>query len=490
MATGMRSAMDIRSAQRFALVASALLGWLSVTACETLNLPDSRAGQQRPAADKTLSGKAADPEGPAFGTQSPAAPLGAPPSDSKLEKGVSPIPGQPQLGALPPGSVIVNETPDAVRIGLLLPLSGNHEALGRQLLEAAQMAMFDLADDKFVILPFDTRGTETGAAAAAHSAVQAGVRLILGPLLATSVRAASPVARGAGIPVVAFSNSRDVAGDGVFILGFVPQQQVQAVVDHAVQAGLYRFAAMVPNDAFGNAVLEALRAAAAAREAKVVRVQYFDPAATDFTAPAKAIADYDRRRRALLEQKHVLEARADEASKQALKRLEKLDTLGEVDYDAMLLPARGQQLKAIASLLSYYDVDQPSVRLLGLANWAETPDLDTEPSLNHGWYAAPPREERERFLARYRELYQRPPAAIASLAYDATALAIILAQHRASDAFASGRLTQPHGFLGVDGLFRLRPEGVAERVFEIREVTRNGFKVRRPAPTAFPRAGS
>ena len=171
----------------------------------------------------------------------------------------------------------------------------------------------------------------------------------------------------------------------------------------------------------------------------------------------------------------MLEARGDEVSKQTLKRLEKLDTLGDVAFDAVLLPGRGQQLKAIASLLSFYDVDQPAVRLLGLSNWAQTANIEAEPSLSLSWYAAPPRDERESFFRRYREFYGRPPAAIASLAYDATALAIVLAQSKSGVAFSLDRLVQPYGFLGVDGLFRLRPEGVAERVFEIREITRKGF---------------
>ena len=167
------------------------------------------------------------------------------------------------------------------------------------------------------------------------------------------------------------------------------------------------------------------------------------------------------------------------------KRLEKLDTLGDVAFDAVLLPGRGQQLKAIASLLSFYDVDQPAVRLLGLSNWAQTANIEAEPSLSLSWYAAPPRNERESFFRRYREFYGRPPATVASLAYDATALAIVLAQSKSGVAFSLDRLVQPYGFLGVDGLFRLRPEGVAERVFEIREITRKGFRIKRPALTAF-----
>ena len=375
------------------------------------------------------------------------------------------------------------------KIGILLPLSGRRELLGRELLDAAQIAVFDLADKDFVIYPFDTKGTEAGAAAAAQEAVRTGVDLILGPLLASSVRAVRPVAASAGVSVVAFSNSHEVAGDGVFILGFVPQQQVDAIVDYAVGEGLYRYAVLAPNDAYGRAVVAAFKGAIAEHEAEIVRLEYYDAAATDFSRPAKAIADYDRRHKALLEQRAMLEARDDEVSKQTLKRLEKLDTLGDVAFDAVLLPGRGQQLKAIASLLSFYDVDQPAVRLLGLSNWAQTANIEAEPSLSLSWYAAPPRNERESFFRRYREFYGRPPAAIASLAYDATALAIVLAQSKSGVAFSLDRLVQPYGFLGVDGLFRLRPEGVAERVFEIREITRKGFRIKRPALTAFPQAG-
>jgi len=401
------------------------------------------------------------------------------------------LPALPSAPAQTPSDLVNLRRPEIVkhRIGILLPLSGRRKLLGRELLDAAQIAVFDLADEDFIIFPFDTKGTESGAAAAAEKAVRIGVDLILGPLLANSVRAVRPVAASFGVSVVAFSNSHEVAGDGVFILGFVPQQQVDAIVDYAVEKGLYRYAVLAPNDAYGREVVAALKRASAKREAEIVRLEYYDPAATDFSQPARAIADYDRRHKALLERRAELKARDDQNSKRALKKLEKLDTLGDVDFDAVLLPGRGQQLKAIASLLSFYDVDQPAVRLLGLSNWAQTANIETEPSLNLSWYAAPPRDEREKFFRRYREYYGRPPAAIASLAYDATALAIVLAKSQRGLAFSRKRLLQPYGFLGVDGLFRLRSEGVAERVFEIREVTRKGFRVKRPALTAFPKVG-
>ncbi|MEE2689232.1 MAG: penicillin-binding protein activator [Pseudomonadota bacterium] len=430
-----------------------------------------------------------DPEGPAFKVLSAKNPNRVTKKFAKNNVPPAGMPEQTTMAALPSAAALPKPISRVRKIALLLPLSGQRARLGRELLDSAQIAVFDRADGNFAILPFDTKGTVDGAAVAASRAIEAGAELILGPLLASSVKPVRQVASNAGISIVSFSNSRDVAGDGVFILGFVPRQQVEAIIEYAVSKRIYRYAALAPDNGYGRAVVAALKEVVKFHQGVVVRVEFYDPVATDLTRPTKAIADYDRRHKALIEQRDALAAREDEVSRQALKRLEKLDTFGKVDYDAVLLPGSGQQLKAIASLLSYYDVDRPAVRLLGLSNWAQTANIESEPSLRRGWYAAPPAAERKHFLSRYREIYGRPPAAIASLAYDATALAIVLAQSHQRDHFSKAHLIQSHGFLGVDGLFRLRDEGAAERVFEIREVNRNGFAIRRAAQTAFPLAG-
>ncbi len=466
--------------------------------CAEGNVPDLFGGRQaRPApvpksaptvssAPRSVVPKATTGESsPRKRAPSVVAPTAAPPTAPAGAATAPPAPAAETQPA-PPGPA--SPEPDGkkeVRVAILLPLSGPRAALGRAMLDAAQMALFELADEGFALLPFDTEGTPEGAAVAAARALEAGVGLLLGPLLADSVRAAAPLARSAGVPVVAFSNSREVAGDGVFILGFVPRQQVEAIVGYAIGQGLVRFAVLAPDDAYGQAVVAALRAITAARGAIVTRVEFYDPGAADFSAPVKALADYEARHRALLQQRAALEARDDEVSRQALKRLERRDTIGDVDFDAVLLPAGGQTLRALASLLSFYDVDQPAVRFLGMRIWDDTPGIGTEPALLRAWFAAPPRAEREKFARRYQGYFGRPPPRLASLAYDATALAAVLAQSVGGADFSVDALTNPQGFLGVDGLFRLRRDGVVERRFAILEVRRDGFRVRRAAPATF-----
>jgi ABC-type branched-subunit amino acid transport system substrate-binding protein len=371
------------------------------------------------------------------------------------------------------------------RVAILLPLSGASAPLGKAMLDSAQLSMFELADKSFVLMPFDTGGTLTGAKKAAVAAVKARARLILGPLHAESVRAVAPVARGAGIPVVAFSNSREVAGDGVFILGFVPRQQVRAVVGYALAEGLSRLAVLAPRDAYGNAVVDAARSLTEAAGGSVVRTMYYAPDAADLSGEVKAFANYNTRRQALLAQRKALSEKGDEVARQALRRLERLDTIGGLPYDAVLLPEGGERLRTLSSLLSYYDVDQPAVRLLGLRSWDLIANLGSEPALIGAWFSGSPAEERSRFGARFRKAFGRPPPRLATLAYDATALAVVLAQGENGPDYSMKALTDSNGFLGVDGIFRLRPEGIAERAFTIHEVTRNGTSERRSAPQSF-----
>ncbi len=353
------------------------------------------------------------------------------------------------------------------------------------MLDAAQLSMFEIADKAFVLMPFDTGGSEAGARQAATAAVEARAQLILGPLHAAAVQAAAPIARAANLPVVAFSNSREVAGDGVYIMGFVPRQQVEAVIGYAASEGLSRFAVLAPNDAYGQAVMQAARDAIEASGGVLARALYYDPDAADLTETVKAFANYAARRDELIAQRKTLEAKDGEVSRRALRRLERLETIGDAPFDAVLLPESGERLRTLSSLLSYYDIDQPAVRLLGLRSWDLIANLGSEPALIGAWYAGSPVAERKRFAVRFKKAFGHLPPRLATLAYDAVALAAILAQGDKGPDYTPTALADNGGFLGVDGIFRLRADGIAERAFTIHEVTRNGTVPRRTAPQSF-----
>lgn len=376
---------------------------------------------------------------------------------------------------------------DQFRIAILLPLSGPDGALGRDMLDAAQLALFQLAGEDFVLLPRDTRGTSEGAAAAANSAIVSGAQLIIGPLFATSAAAAAPQARSRGINMITFSNTRAVAGDGVFVMGFVPQAQVNRLVEFAGAQGLRRFAVAAPSTEFGVEMVQELARATQRAGVALTQVAYYDEDAGTLEQVVKDLAQFDVRRRALEEQRTMLKERGDSVSLAALRRLEGRDTIGDVDFDAILLPAAGDALMQVAPLLPYFDIDPARVRLLGTWQW-EVEGIGAEPALIGAWFAAPPRQARADFVAQFTEAYGRKPARLATLAYDATALAAVMAQQSTggrAQTFSSAALTSPNGFAGIDGIFRFLPSGEVERGFSILEIQRRGFRVVDPAPESF-----
>jgi branched-chain amino acid transport system substrate-binding protein len=396
----------------------------------------------------------------------------------------APAVAPPQAIEAPPAAEPTPQRGEEVRIALLLPLSGPSAGIGRAMLDAAQMALFDLADEHLVLLPRDTEGTPEGAARAASATLADGAELILGPLLAGEVEAVKPLAHQAGISVVAFSTADQLAGDGTFLLSFPPRQSVDRIVAFAHERGAARFAALAPATPYGQLVVDVLRAAATSVGASVVATETYDPSATDFRPVVRRLAAFDERKAALARTRQQLETTGDEASRQALQRLAGHETAGDLPFDAVLLPDGGGQLKAVASLLPYFDIDISKVRVLGTGLWDE-PGLGSEPALVGGWFAAPAPDTRGDFERRFRELYRRAPPRLATLGYDATALAAILARKPRGNAFTPESLADPSGFAGVDGIFRFRPNGIVERGLAVLEIERSGSKIVSPAPETF-----
>jgi branched-chain amino acid transport system substrate-binding protein len=402
----------------------------------------------------------------------------------------TPAPVPPSAGGVP-GAVQLQpparaEHQGEVRAALLLPLSGPYQVFGQTLSNAAQLALFEVADQRFNLIPLDTKGTAEGAAAAARAALAQGADIILGPVFSPEVKAAAPLAREQAIPMLAFTTDRTAVGNGVYALGFLPGPQVARVVAYARQQGRNRFAVLARSDEYGRAVAEAAKGAVEAQGGRLVKVDYYDVNARDFTQVVKRFAQFDARSRALAREKAALAARGDEVSKAALKKPDGGDAGGDAPFDAVLIPDDGVRLRNISSLMTYYVADSEAVKLLGTLLW-DDPKLGSEPALVGGWYPAPPQGQHAEFEQRFAKAFGAIPprvGGLAGIAYDATALAAALARSGHGD-YGTAALQNPNGFAGVDGIFRLTADGTADRGLAVREVAADGSKEVSPAPTSF-----
>lgn len=369
--------------------------------------------------------------------------------------------------------------PGDVRVALLLPLSGRLADIGKGMLNAAQMALFDVADDQLQLVPYDTGDSPDGARAAAKKAVANQATLILGPLLSVSTQAVRPIAKDAHIPVISFSNDRKVGGDGVYVIGFAPETEVDRVMIYAADNGATRFVILGPRDTYGNTVITAAKKLAKERGLSIVRTELYDPKTTDFGLTIDRIRAMQPPAPQPLPPAPVgATASATSMSPPAAP------PPAPLPFDALLIADGGDRLRALARQLTDKGLGPAQVRVLGTGAWDE-PSLAKEASLAGAWIAAPEPSFREEFESRYRQLYGKPPPRLATLGYDSAALAAVLARDRGREGHTGDWLTNPDGFFGRDGLFRLVPEGYADRRLAVLQIAGDQTGVISEAPRRF-----
>lgn len=375
------------------------------------------------------------------------------------------------------------EGAEPVRVGLLLPFSAENEAARRvasSMFDAAQLAVFDAGDKNFLLIPKDTRGDAEGAAAAARSALADGAEIILGPLFADSVEAAAAVTRAASVPMIAFSSDLTAAGDGVYLLSFPPELEIARVTEYAMGQQMTRFGVLAPLTEYGDRVSGAFAEEVFARGGVIVHEERYQQDPDSMMAPAKRLAQYSKEI-IPLEMRHGYDGdrtqpAADNASAEAGY------TQG---FQAVLMPEQGTLLRALAPLLPYYNVDINRVKILGVSTW-NNPRLTREPALRGGWFAAPDPTITANFDKHFADAFGSAPPRLASLAYDATLLsARLAASQRRRDRFDADAITDPNGYFGADGLFRLTRDGAVERGLAILEIQPGGIQVIDPAPRSF-----
>ena len=348
-------------------------------------------------------------------------------------------------------------TGNTVKVGLLLPITGRNAALGRAMQDAANLSLFDKyarlsprqLGVKVELLPKDIGDAPEQAEAAAQAALADGAALIIGPIFAENAVAVGNVARTKNVSVISFSNSAAQASPGVYMFGFSPAQQADRMVRYAVNAGKTKVAVLAPDSALGSAVLTSARAAAAASGVPLAKeVQY----------PSQGVG---------------IDA--------ALEKL--IPVEGQPNFDALLLPEGGAALPTILNALATRGVTQKNVQFLGTDIWDDATLLH-KVNLEGAWVASSPSNLTAQFENRFRATQKYVPPRIASLSYDAVALAVTLAT--SGRPFDTPTLVSEGGFSGpANGVFRLRPTGEVERGLAVMQVRGGNLVVIDPAPAGF-----
>jgi len=362
----------------------------------------------------------------------------------------------PPAATTPPPAPAATIGTGQVKVGLILPLSAGANAglAGQAMRNAADMALAEFNQPNIQLLVEDDGGNADTARAAAQQALDQGAQIILGPLFAQSVSVVGQMTRPRNIPVIAFSTDANVAAPGVYLLSFLPESDVERIVQYASTTGKRSFAALVPDNPYGAVVEAAFRQDVARHGGQIVALEHYPHDSAGMAAPLRAVAQ------------------------------------AAVRADALFLPDGGDVVPGIVQTLIGNGLNIKRIQLLGTGLW-DDPRIYAAPALDGGWYAAPDAAGYRSFSERYRARYHQDPVRTATLAYDAVALVAALVKTQPDPAirFSPQVLTNPSGFTGIDGLFRFLPNGTNQRGLAVLRVSRSGPQTISPPPRSFGASG-
>jgi type II secretory pathway pseudopilin PulG len=346
-----------------------------------------------------------------------------------------------------------------VPVALLVP-SGTGQAsdsvLARALENAARLAISDLDGVRIDLRVYPTTGQPADAAAVAVRAVNEGARILLGPVFGAEANAAGLAVARSGVNVLSFSNNADVAGGNVFVLGPTFQNTANRLVRYAVSQGRSRIVVVHERTTAGEVGRRAIAQAVAGSRATLVGTTSFEFSQSGVVAAVPTIAA----------------------------------TVRSTAADALFLTSDNDgALPLLTQLLSESGISRETTQFIGLTRWDIPPATLALPGIQGGWFAMPDPELSARFAARYTQAFGEGPHPIAGLAYDGIAAIGALVQAGRGDALTREALTQPSGFVGVNGVFRLLPDGTNERGLAVAQVRNSQVFVIDPAPRSFAGAG-
>lgn len=356
---------------------------------------------------------------------------------------------------------LVKEAPAAftgteVKAAILLPLSGKASSIGKPMLDAAMLALFDKyasspnSPVRIALMPKDTQGEANRAAKVAQDAIDEGATIIIGPLFSDNARAVSKVAKASNVPVISFSNNKNVADSNTYLFGFMPDNQISTIITYADQHDINTMAVLLPDTDYGRLVEELITDEAAQHGIRIIYAQRYDENSNAMSRDIQLFAN---------KLKHE-----------------------DIPPDALFLAQQGAPLSVMLEQLKRYGYTSDAVQFIGTGLWDDAA-LAQNNMLSGAWFASSPHSYFEPFNARFSNAEGYAPPRLASLSYDAVALVATLAD---TQNFSADAMTQPTGYIGpANGLFRLRRNGTIERELSVMSFENGKIVEKAPAKRMF-----
>ena len=360
-----------------------------------------------------------------------------------------------------------NELNQIINIGLMLPLTGPHYSIGQSLLNASQLALYTSKNSNINFIVKDV-GETKNLTKSFYELVNDDVELIVGPVFSEKLKVLNPMSRDENVKLISFSNNIDITSKNLSAFGLSPEDEIEKLFRYCDSKNLKRIKVILPENIYGNKIKDKILNLKRLDLNIDSKFFYYDPKNPDFYEVSKRVANYETREENLKNEISRLSEFTDEISKAKIKKLKKLDTYGELNFDALLIIVnKFDELISFSSVLPYYDVDPKKIQYLGTSTWNKTA-IVKEPSLNGGIFTDIDQDSLEKFINHYEKYFKEKPHELAAFAFDIIGL---IAKLQSKDGSLTKLKTiETVSYSGVTGKFRLLNSGRTSRTPEIYKI--------------------
>ena len=358
-----------------------------------------------------------------------------------------------------------NEDNKILKVGLLAPLSGEYVELGNSLLYSLQLALSEINDESLFIIPRDAGFKDQNKLRKAINEIKSeGAKVIIGPITNEDFNEAS---KFNDLVFISPSNISPEFKSNIISIGISLESQLIALENFIKKQNKKRTVVMYPNNQYAKLIEDKIK-----NLSLNIRTFKYDPNPEVLTGEIETLTNYSQRKKNLELRKKMFEDKEDEQSVKELDRLEQLYTLGEVNFDSVIIVDFGSSLKSVLTSLVYTDVDQKKVLFTTVNQWFDE-SIFYENTIKSLYYPSVNYKEFKKYNENYYKKFNNNPNEITILTYDALGL-IYYTWKKNGNITSINNFSFKNKIKGKMGTFSFKDRKVIQEL-EIYKVENNKF---------------
>ena len=340
---------------------------------------------------------------------------------------------------------------EVVKIGLLVPLSGESSYIGQSIIQSVRLGINKINNDRLLVLPRDTKSDPSTTLKIVDELYSEGTKIFIGPVFNKNLKELDKFqdAKFLSFTNKVLGNPNNVIGSGINA-----KSQFDAIKKYLEMNDLDGTLVLIPKKSFKEEVEEAIIKS----KLKTKKIFYYDAEPTKLTKQIEKVTRYKIRKRNLEDEIKRVENSDEDNKERKLEVLNKKDTLGRIGYDSIIIADFNESLKSVTTSLLYTDVSPKKVAFISLNQWFDE-TLFREKTSQPIAFPSIDRENYFSFRDDYKKIYNESPSQIGILGYDLIGLIYYLLLK--SDFEVNNKLfTEDNRFKGVSGVFEINNQKI------------------------------